>query len=156
MQRTAEKILSIISIVFTVIAIIGNFLLVGFVKMMNTEPFRKEFIIELEADPMFTAEDIDMTLWFFEIFEGISWFTIIVLVISLIATIVGIVFMWNNKDPKVAGIMFIVAGVFAFIITPTSIMLYIAAILCFTRKPPMLENEHSFSDMNHDDSMRPL
>lgn len=154
MKRTAEKTLSIISLVFTVISIISSFFLVGFARLVSGGEFGREMEKELLADPNITPEDIEMTLWLFEFLEGFIWFFVAILLISLIATIIGIVFIWNNKNPKIAGIMFIIAGLFAGIISPTSIMLYIAAILSFTSKPPV--DDYSFAGENHDDSMRPL
>lgn len=156
MKRTAEKVLSIISLVFTVLGIIGSFFMVGFMKLVTGGALGEELEMELFNDPNLTPEDIEATLWAFDFLEGFSWFFVVVLIISLIATIVGIVFMWKEKNAKLAGIMFIVAGLFAFIISPTSIMLYIAAILCFTRKPPLDGGNQSFVEENYDDSMRPL
>ena len=156
MKRTAEKVLAIISLIFTVFGIIGSFFLVGFMKLVTGGEIGEEIEMELFSDPNITPADVEATLWAFDFLEGFSWFFVVVLIISLIATIVGMVFMWNDKNAKLAGIMFIVAGLFAFLITPTSIMLYIAAILCFTRKPPLDGGNQSFVEENYDDSMRPL
>ena len=156
MKRTAEKVLSIISLIFTVLGIIGSFFLVGFMKLVNGGEIGDEIEMELFSDPSMTPADVEGVLLFFDFLEGFSWFFVVVLIISLIATIVGMVFMWNDKNAKLAGIMFIVAGLFAFLISPTSIMLYVAAILCFTRKPPLDGENQSFVQENYDDSMRPL
>ena len=83
------------------------------------------------------------------------WLIIIGLIISLVLTIIGIVNIWNNKNPKLAGIMFIIAGVFGGILSLPSILLYIAGILCFTKKPP-LTDEPQFMDDQYDGTMRPL
>lgn len=155
MKRTPEKVLSIISLVFTVLSIIGWGIFASFSKAFNNGGFFEEMEMELYADPALTPEDIEMSMLVFEAMEGFSWFIVAVLVISLVATIVGMVFMWKEKNPKLAGIMFIVAGLFACIITPTSIMLYIAGILCFTRKAPLTDDQ-SFVSESYDDSMRPL
>lgn len=156
MKRTPEKVLSIISLVFTVFSIIGSFFMVAFSKAFSSGILADEMEMELYADPTLTAEEVEMSMWIIEALEGFSWFIVAVLVISLIATIVGMVFMWNDKNPKLAGIMFMIAGLFAFIISPTAIMLYIAGILCFTRKPPLTMDDQSFASENYDDSMRPL
>lgn len=156
MKRTPEKVLSIISLVFTVFSIIGVFFLAAFVKAFTGGELGSELEMELYADPALTAEDIEMTLWGLEFLAGFIWFMVAILVVSLIAMIVGMVFMWKDKNPKLAGVMFIIAGLFAFIISPTSIMLYIVAILCFTRKPPLIGENQSFVEGNYDDSMRPL
>ena len=36
--------------------------------------------------------------------------------------------MWNNKNPKLAGKTFILAGLFAFVLSPTSILLLILLV----------------------------
>lgn len=154
MKRTAEKTLSIISLIFTAISVFGGFFLVSFAKFINSEIVRDGLEMDLHADPSFTTEDVELILWSLEYLEGFSWIIIVVLMISLIATIIGMVFIWNDKNPKLAGIMFIVAGLFALVISLNSIMLYIAAILSFTRKPPVVDRY--LSEENYDDSMRPL
>ena len=95
-----------------------------------------------------------MIFGMFDMFADFSWLFVIALVISLIATIVGIIFIWNNKNPKLAGVMFILAGLFAYVLSPTSILLYIAGIMCFTRKAP-LTDDPTFGNQ-YDDTLRPL
>ena len=137
MKRTAEKVLSIISAVFTLLSIIGGFAFAAFMKaVLSDGTLRSDMESEFLADPTLGAEDVDMIFGMFDMFADFTWLYVIVLVISLIATIVGIIFIWNNKNPKLAGAMFILAGLFAFVLSPTSILLYIAGILCFTRKAP--------------------
>lgn len=156
MKRTAEKVLSIISAVFTLLFIIGGFAFAAFMKVALTdEAIRSEMEAGFLADPSLGAEDVDMFFGMIEGFADFSWFFVIVLVISLIATIVGIIFIWNNKNPKLAGTMFILAGLFAFVLSPTSILLYIAGILCFTRKAP-LADDTTFIGNQYDDTLRPL
>ncbi len=156
MSRTAEKVLSIISAAFTAITIVMSFVGLAFWKNLTSDPaWRREVEMELLADPEFTPGDVEFIFSLLNFFEGFYWFIIIALIISFILTIVGIVNIWNNKKPKLAGIMFIVAGLFAGILTLTSILLYIAGVLCFTRKPP-LSNDRAFTEENYDGTMRPL
>lgn len=157
MKRTAEKVLSIISSVFTLLGIIGFFVFAAFMKAALSDGTARS---ELESqllltDPTLGAEDVDIFFGMLESFANFSWFFVIVLVISLIATIVGIIFIWNNKNPKLAGAMFILAGLFAFVLSLSSILLYIAGILCFTRKAP-LTDETTFVENHYDDTLRPL
>lgn len=159
MKRTAEKTLSIISAVFTLISIIFGFASLSIVKMMNAdEAFRAEMEAELYTMPELTSEEADLVLSLIDMFEGFIVLAIVVLVLSFIATIIGLIFIWNNKNPKLSGIMFIIAGLFAFVLTPTSIMLYIAAVLCFTKKPPRAQDPEQtpYYGDTPDDSMRPL
>lgn len=159
MNRTAERILSVTSAVFTLISLIFGFLSLSIVKMMNAdESFRAEMEAELFENPALTGEEVELVLSLFNFLEGFIWIIVMALVFSFITTIIGIVFIWNSKNPKLAGIFFILAGLFAFIFTPTSIMLYIAAILCFTKKPPQsMDSEVTpFYGNASEDSMRPL
>src|SRR4051794_8787807 len=127
MKRTAEKVLSIISAVFTLLAIIAGVAFAAFLKaVLSDGTIRSEMESEFLSDPTLGAEDVDMVFGMFDMFADFSWLFVIVLVISFIATIVGIIFIWNNKNPKLAGAMFILAGLFALVLTPTSILLYIA------------------------------
>ncbi|QUW23748.1 DUF4064 domain-containing protein [Sporosarcina sp. Marseille-Q4063] len=156
MKRTAEKVLSIIGAVFTLLGIIGSFAFAAFMKVVLSDgTIRSEMEAEFLADPTLGAEDVDMVFGMIESFADFSWLFVIVLIISLIANIIGIIFIWNNKNPKLAGTMFILAGLFAFVLSPTSILLYIAGILCFTRKAP-LTDEPTFVENQYDDTLRPL
>ena len=156
MKRTTEKVLAIIGAVFTALSIIGNLVFYGFIKAVTTdEAIRGELELDLSADEAFTAEDVEMFMWFIDSLAGFGMFLIIILVISLIATVIGIIYIWNNKKPKLAGAMFIVGGVFAFGLSITSILLYVAGVFCFTKKEPLVE-ESSFVEEKSDDTMRPL
>jgi hypothetical protein len=157
MKRTAEKVLSIISLVFTLLGIIGGFAFAAFMKVaLSDGATRSEMESQfLLTDPTLGAEDIDIFFGIIETFADFSWFFVIVLIISLIANIIGIIFIWNNKNPKLAGTMFILAGLFVFVLSPTSILLYIAGILCFTRKAP-INDETTFVENQYDDTLRPL
>lgn len=126
-------------------------------NLVKSEPsFQMEFEQEmLLMDPSLRPGDLEIVNTFVNLFGGIMWFIIIGMIIGLVLAIIGLVNIWNNKNPKLAGIMFIIAGVLAGIVTIPSILLYIAGILCFTRKPP-LTDKPQFSDDQYDGSMRPL
>lgn len=153
-NRTVEKVLSILSLVFTTLALIPSFILVIFGKAFSTTgELRQELEAEVFADPTLEPEEAQMVLSILDSVGGFGWFIVIVLLISLVATIIGMVAIWNNKNPKLAGIMFIIAGLFVFVLSPTSIALYVAAILSFTKKPTYNPTESSFEAT---DLMRPL
>ena len=157
MKRTAEKVLSIISVIFTALSIVLGFMGLGFLKLFTSDPtIRTDFEKEmLDFDSTLTPSDVESVFVYLDLVEDFGWFLIVALIVSLITTIIGIVFIWNNKNSKLAGIMFIISGLFAFILSPTSILLYIAGILCFTRKAALVD-ESSFVEENFDDTMRPL
>lgn len=155
MKRTAEKVLGIISAVFTFLAIIGNIVVFGFIKVLSSDPvMRQELEMDLISEEGFTPEDTEMIMGIIDSLAGLGVILTIVMVISLIATIIGIVYIWNDKNRKLAGAMFIVGGLFAFVLSVTSILLYIAAILCFTKKPP-IEDEIVFIEGESEGTMNP-
>ena len=63
-----------------------------------------------EVNLQIINDNMDLVIDAFSIF---GWVFIIILVISLILNIIGIVSISKNKNPKLAGIMFILAGLFA-------------------------------------------
>ena len=159
MRRTAERVMSMISIVFTGLAIIFSFMGLSALKMMLVDEARLlEFEeVMMSIDPSVTAEDLKVVISGLPVLEGIGSFLVILLVISLITTIIGTIFIWNNKRPKLAGILFIISGLFAYILSPTSILLYITAILCFARKPPLeVKGDPEFVESPDTSGMRPL
>jgi len=156
MKRTAEKVLAIISAVFTGISIILSFMFVSLFKTFNSdEAIRLDLKAELVGNQGFTNEEANMVMSMIDGIESFSWGIIVLLFISLIATIVGIVFIWNDKNPKLAGAMFIIGGLFTFVLSLTSILLYIAGILSFTRKPPLQSKSDTIED-GYGGTMRPL
>ncbi|MDW0110142.1 DUF4064 domain-containing protein [Sporosarcina aquimarina] len=158
MNRTAERVLGIISLVFTVIGIAAAIFGAVLVNLMSTNPeMRAEFEMGMNSDPAVTQADMDMIFDFLDAVGGFMWLGVIFLVISLILTIIGLVKIWNNKNPKLAGIMFILAGLTGGILSLTSILLYIAGILCLVKKPTAYPDEPVITDAPpYDDGMRPL
>ncbi|WP_342599269.1 DUF4064 domain-containing protein [Psychrobacillus sp. FSL H8-0483] len=149
MSRTGEIVLGVISAIFSVISIISLSLLViggsaTFQEAEFSNILEQEILNDptLAEDPEVIAQGVDT---FINLFTVLGWGFVTLIVISLVLNIVGIVFISKNKKAKLAGIMFILAGVFAGILSPTSILLYIAAILCFVRKPPVQLEEEYYS-----------
>ena len=150
MSRTGEIVLGVISAIMTLLSIV--LVTIGVVSgssVLKDEAFTTEFQNVIADDPTMTEADLqiindnmDLVIDAFSIF---GWVFIIILVISLILNIIGIISISKNKKPKLAGIMFILAGLFAGILTPTSILLYIAAIMCFVRKPPVQPQEEFYT-----------
>ncbi|ALC87643.1 hypothetical protein AM499_18870 [Bacillus sp. FJAT-22090] len=149
MSRTGEKVLGIISAIFTLLAIILMAIIVttGSAAIQD-EAFNTEFEQHILNDPTLTGQDTEAIAQLVDILPSVfgvfGWGFVVALVISLILNIVGIVSISKNKNPKLAGIMFILAGLFAGIISLTSILLYIAAIMCFVRKPPVQFAEQEY------------
>ncbi|WP_144513606.1 DUF4064 domain-containing protein [Bacillus sp. FJAT-22090] len=149
MSRIGELVLGVISAVFSVIAII--LLSVSVVQgstVFQEEGFNDLFEQEIMSDPNLSSQDAEAITQgldvFLDLFTILGWGFIISIVISLVLNILGILFINKNKKPKLAGVMFILAGLLAGIISLTSILLYIAAIMCFVRKPPMQLAEQEY------------
>lgn len=152
MSRTGEIVLGVISAIMTLLSIIlVTILVVSGSSVLKDEQFNSDFQDIIADDPTMTEADkqvlgnIDANT----IADALSifgWVFIIILIISLILNIIGIISISKNKNPKLAGIMFIISGLFAGILSPTSILLYIAAIMCFVRKPPVQFQEEFYSE----------
>lgn len=152
-KRTVERVLGIIALVFNVIALAATFVGNSFVKMMTSDPqFQQEFEAEIWNDPTLTESDaqmaIDMMYTGMDWMVSFGWFFIAAMAISSVLIIIALIKL--NANSKLSGILFIVAGVLAGILSPTSILLYIAGIMCFVRKPPVVEPSID------EDPMRPL
>ncbi|WP_419960087.1 DUF4064 domain-containing protein [Psychrobacillus sp. BM2] len=150
LSRTGEIVLGVISAIMTLLSII--LVTIGVVSgssLLKDEAFKTEFQNVIADDPNMTEanfqtinENMDLVIDAFNIF---GWVFVIILVISLILNIIGIASISKNKNPKLAGVMFILAGIFAGILSPTSLLLYIAAIMCFVRKPPVQLQEEFYT-----------
>lgn len=146
MSRVGEIVLGVISALFTILAIIGvSILVVSGSAALQDELVVSDIQQEILNDPTLSGQDAEVVAQFVDVLPDVlstfGWGFVIVLVISLVLNIIGIVAVTKNKKPKLAGIMFILAGLFAGIISLTSILLYIAAIMCFVRKSPVQATE---------------
>lgn len=149
MKRTAEKTLAIIGLILSILGILVSGALVMFFKYIESDP-----AFEL-VDPSMTAEEVEVLEMFTSLFGGSMWLIIIGLIIGAVLTIIGLVNIWNNKNPKLAGILFLIAGLLAGFISLPSILLYIAGVLCLVKKPPVMDKT-PFTDDSYDGTMRPL
>lgn len=150
MSRTGEVVLSVISAIITLLSIVlVTILVISGSSILKDEAVTKQFLTDVATDPNITETDLqllnDNMDVLIDAFSLFGWVFIIILVISLILNIIGIMSISKNKNPKLAGIMFILAGLFAGVISLTSILLYIAAIMCFVRKPPVQIQEEYYT-----------
>lgn len=137
-NRTAERVLGIISAVLLTLSVLGAALVAFIWNMASSDPtFMDEFRGEIVSEGVVNTEEVDMFMSFMGSFSTIIWVLVAVAFIGLVLNIIGLVKVWNNKSPKTAGILFIIAGLLGGFLSLPSILLYIAAILCFTKKPPM-------------------
>lgn len=136
-NRTAERVLSIIAVIFNGISILAGIFIAFLFNLVKSDPAAMdEMKYSMVKDGVLTMDEIDMFMDLFSSFTVLIWVGIIIAFIGLVLNIIGIVKIWNNSGPKAAGILFIISGILSGILSLPSILLYIAAILCFTKKPP--------------------
>ena len=140
MKRTGEIVVCVISAILSLISIVLiSLLVIGVSTTLKEDGFNTELKNQILTNPAISSQDVeyftqnpDVVL---SVINVIGWGLVLSIFISLVLNLFGIVFIFNNKNQKLAGIMFILAGVLAGILSITSILLYLAAILCFVRKP---------------------
>lgn len=143
-SRTGERVLGIIGIVFNVIGIILLAWLITSISSLEGTPEFEEFQQDFMNDPAFEGNPQEAQMVLDLIINGagvIGWIIVAMFVLSTIFAIIAVVNLKNGRNIKVAGIFFILAGLLAGVLSLTSILFYIAAIMCFVRKPPMREDE---------------
>jgi len=143
-SRSGERVLGIIGIVFNVIGIILlAWLITSIDKLEGTAEF-EQFQQEILNDPAFegSPEEAQMVVEFIMGSLAVfGWVMVVILVLSTIFAIVALINLKNTRSAQLAGIFFILAGLLAGVLSLTSILFYVAAIMCFVRKPPMREDE---------------
>lgn len=148
MNRTIEKILAMIASILNVFGIATTgIILFGIDSFFGAENVQQQFdeLQENTSSNLTLADLYDIS----QLFGSIGWLVIVVLIISLILGTAGMIKL--SSDTKLAGILFIGAGIFACLISVPSILYYIAAILCFIRKKgqpqesPVGKKQHQIS-----------
>lgn len=148
-NRAGEKVLGIIGIVFNVLAIaLIGFAMASYSNVQGTPEFQQFIEEEIMADPEFsTPEEAQMVMDMMSTSFGVvGWVLIALLALSTILAIVAIVNLRKAEKASIAGVLFIVAGLFAGMLSLTSILFYIAAIMCFVRKPRIQNNQNLRDD----------
>lgn len=148
-NRAGEKVLGIIGIILNilVIALIG-FAMASYASVEGTPEFQQFIEDEIMSDPAFSnPEEAQMVVdMISSSFGVVGWTLIALLVLSTIFAILALVNLRKNGKASTAGIFFILAGVFDGLLSLTSIIFYIAAIMCFVRKPRLQTNQNSRDD----------
>lgn len=151
-NRAGEKVLGVIGLVFNILAIIlFVYLITSFSNEQNKAEFERYMEEEVANDPTLAElGDTQMIVdTFMTSFAVISWVIVGLLVISSIFAILALVNLGKNRSAKLAGAFFIIAGLFAFVLSPTSILFYIAAIMCFVRRPSAQDRDFSRDEEVH-------
>ncbi|TFE02029.1 DUF4064 domain-containing protein [Jeotgalibacillus salarius] len=153
MKRTAEGVLTIIGIVVNILMMIGVFIMSA---LFNDPAMQEEIEREFQNDPALADAGIDPSViagWF----ENLGVFFNVVVIISTILSLISLFAMKRNKKPKLAGGLLIasalVVGLGTLLLGWLPALLFlIAGIMCFARKPKVVEDPYTHSD----DEMRPL
>ncbi|MBF2398076.1 DUF4064 domain-containing protein [Listeria marthii] len=143
-KRTGEIVLAIIGLIFSVltqaaIAIIGLLMTSGSKGKDGLATFYNNYyqtMTEREI-PKSEIPDPDRVLNFV---QTLSWTTLTGGLITLALGGFGIYYIMKNKKPAFAGYLFLAAGIVSLLSTAMitfipAILLIVAAILCFVRKP---------------------
>lgn len=146
LSRTGEKVLGIIGTIFNVIGIILAIVLITSLSGFEGSEMHNQMEQDLRNDPTLTnPQDAEMAVDAFNAFvagfDVVGWVLIILLAISTVFAVLAMAKLKSVDSASTAGIFFILAGVFAGILSLTSILFYIAAIMCFVRKPPMGQDD---------------
>lgn len=144
MKRTGEMALGIIGSVINVLVIILlAVVIIGISTFANESTFKDEMLSKIQNDSTLTVGEVESLTPFIEnmptYINAFGWFGVALLVVSLALGILGVVYIRKSDKQNVAGTFFILAGVFAGIISVTAILFYIAAIMSFVRKPKVEE-----------------
>lgn len=136
-SRSGEKILGIIGIVFNLLAIgLIVFSIFSLGNVENDPEFRQFLEEQIMADPgMSDMGDIEgLVDGLLTSFDVVMWVLVGLLGISTIFAILAIGRLGKSGNPNMGGVFFIVAGLFAGLLSLTSILFYVAALMCFVRK----------------------
>ncbi|MBC2184880.1 DUF4064 domain-containing protein [Listeria sp. FSL L7-0253] len=143
-KRTGEIVLAIIGLIFSVltqasIAIIGLLMTSGSKGKEGLTIFYNNYYQTMTEWDITKSEipDPDRVLNFVQI---LSWTTLTGGLITLTLGGFGIYYIMKNKKPVFAGYLFLAAGIVSLLSTALitfipAILLIVAAILCFVRKP---------------------
>jgi len=130
MKRTVEIVLGVIGIVgYGLLAALGGFMLF----LQNNEDLLQEVV---EQSPEMGLDDLNTVM------EGMGaggWALLITSILAIILSLVAIFLIKGNKQPKIAGSIFIVISILGAIVTVgfgiiPGIFLVISGIMCLVRK----------------------
>jgi len=143
-SRTGERVLGIIGIVFNILAIILLAWLITSINGLEGTAEFEQFEQDIMNDPAFegSPEEAQMVVDFIIGGTGVfGWALVAMLALSTILAIVALINLKKHSNASLAGVFFILAGLLAGVLSLTSILFYIAAIMCFVRKPQMRDDE---------------
>ncbi|WP_088006135.1 DUF4064 domain-containing protein [Indiicoccus explosivorum] len=157
-SRTWEKALGIIGIVLNVTVIILTIIAIINIGGFEGSVFEAQLQEDILNDPTLTPEEAEATValvsGFTDIFGVFGWVIVAVLALASALAVVAIINLNDNKKPKLAGILFVIAGILSGLLSLTALIFYVAAIMCFVRRPPLAEEPVLAEDPQQPDLQR--
>lgn len=147
MKRTIEYTLLIIGAVFSLIGIVFAFV----IKFVSKTPeFKSEFKTSFNEEIQGT-QDIPSSLSADQVlnsFAGFTNYALVILVISILLTIVAIIFV--KKQRILSGVLAIVGGLVSILIMNfiSFLLLIVAGIMLLVRKNKTNKTNNQFEDVN--------
>lgn len=134
MKRTAEITLTVIGVI--IYAIVGGCVAL-LAALFNNESFQEQLKNGLANNPETDTVDPSMIL---DTLGNGSWWVVIAALIGLVLGIIAAVSLKGNKNPKLAGILLIIAAVVSVLLSVgvnwlPGILFLVAGILSLARKP---------------------
>ncbi|GGE40226.1 hypothetical protein GCM10011391_18740 [Pullulanibacillus camelliae] len=126
MKRTGEFVMSIIAIIINVLAFSGGF---NFHSAQSNDELKRQWA---DAAPNLSQAEINQSL---DTMSQIGTFVLYASVISVILSIIALVFLKGNKKPVLSGWLLIVAGIVSLVEIIPGILYLIAGIMTLVRKP---------------------
>lgn len=139
MKRTVEKVLTMAAIICSVLGIgLMSVIIFGIGVVFDDPNTVEEIVVEQNqtGQEQITVEEMQEAINVIQPFVNtFGWVIVALLVISVVLGIIAFVYLMKNKSMNTTGGLLIAAGVLSGLISITSILYYIAAIMCFVRKP---------------------
>lgn len=138
MKRTVEKVLTMAAIICSVLGIgLMSVIIFGIGVVFDDPNTVEEIVVEQNqtGQEQITVEEMQEAIDVIQPFVNtFGWVIVALLVISVVLGIIAFVYLMKNKSMNATGGLLIAAGVLSGLISITSILYYIAAIMCFVRK----------------------
>lgn len=138
MKRTVEKVLTMAAIICSVLGIgLMSVIIFGIGVVFDDPNTVEEIVVEQNqtGQEQITVEEMQEAIDVIQPFVNtFGWVIVALLVISVVLGIIAFVYLVKNKSMNATGGLLIAAGVLSGLISITSILYYIAAIMCFVRK----------------------
>lgn len=144
-KRTAEVVLAVIGMLFGLVTLVG-FTAIGFIldSAANTtdgiDAFTRNYYQSVEEAGLAVA-DVPSANQILDMVHTYAILALIATLVFIVVLVIGLIGITGNKKPVLAGFMFLIGGIIVtiggFVVAGfiPGLLLVIAAILSFVRKP---------------------